>query len=395
MYLWPREIQNIVEGVLQAENPVRYLERRKDDPWAQEIIFLLFDGSQTTNFREISHEFCERKYNIVNLGCYEKTIVLRASAFLEGREEMPIKTEYLVNLDSNIASFLPQILRKTQVEEGFFAFLKYIKEWNLNLSMLPYVLEDSLNATGMKNDARAYECLLGFFAFDRLTPQELEMLPCVPEADDYCCADHAWAEMKHTRFYQRGEERRVRSIYCFLLKVYMIQFQSKRSPENKLLELFRFVNEELGVYFEFGMLLAYWYFQKSQACVTQFFQKVQPKSKNKLKDIEGMAWDLFHLWDMPTEMAVLTRQDRAIVLQALATHDDALAKIAKLNPITRIAFYQREAQITYAFSVSDILLGNFTVEELLSLKEKRERLCASVDLMGLSAELERKLLAMF
>ena len=352
MYLWPREIQNIVEGVLQSENPVRYLERRKADPWAQEIIFLLFDGSQTTNFREISHEFCERKYNIVNLGCYEKTIVLRASAFLEGREEMPIKTEYLVNLDSNIASFLPQILRKTQVEEGFFAF-------------------------------------------DRLTPQELEMLPCVPEADDYCCADHAWAEMKHTRFYQRGEERRVRSIYCFLLKVYMIQFQSKRSPENKLLELFRFVNEELGVYFEFGMLLAYWYFQKSQACVTQFFQKVQPKSKNKLKDIEGMAWDLFHLWDMPTEMAVLTRQDRAIVLQALATHDDALAKIAKLNPITRMAFYQGEAQVTYAFSVSDILLGNFTVEELLSLKEKRERLCASVDLMGLSAELERKLLAMF
>ena len=95
MYLWPREIQNRVEGVLQAENPVRYLERRKDDPWAQEIIFLLFDGSQTTNFREISHEFCERKYNIVNLAVMKRRSYSVLQLFWKGGRRCPLKQNIL------------------------------------------------------------------------------------------------------------------------------------------------------------------------------------------------------------------------------------------------------------------------------------------------------------
>lgn len=395
MYKWPNEVKQIIEGVLQVTNPVSYLEQYINNPYARYITFLLFDGNQVTNFKDISHEFCENKYNIVNLGCYEKTTVMNTSILSEKQDMLPIRAEYIINFDSNIASFLPQILKKKQIEDGFFDFLQYIKKNSLNLNLLPYVLEDSLNSTGMRNNARAYECLLSFFTFDRISIEELEALPCMANANDYCCADSAWSQMRYTHFYEFKDEKRVRAIYCFLLMVYIIQFCSKRSSQNKIIELIDFINNELGVYFEFGMLLAYWYFDKSYECVTQFFQKVQPKSKNKLKDIEGMAWDLFHLWDMPTEMAVLAQKHNAIVLQGLATHDDALAQIAKLNPITRIAFYAGEAQVKYAFSINDILIKNFSIESLANMKAKREQLCDTVDLIQLSRELEGKLLELF
>ncbi|MDO4317953.1 MAG: hypothetical protein Q4C48_07045 [Lachnospiraceae bacterium] len=392
---WPNHVKQIVEGVLQATNPISYLKQYINDPCARDITFLLFDGKQAIGFKEISHEFCEHKYNIINLGCYEKTAVINTSILSEKQEMCLIRTEYLINLDSNIASFLPQLLKKTKIEDGFLNFLKYLKRNNLKLDLIPYALEDSLNSTGMRNNARAYECLLGFFVFERMSISELDTLPCIPNVDDYCCADNAWSKMRHTHFSERENEKRARAIYCFFMMIYIIQFENKQSPRNKTAELIEFMNDKLGIYFEFGTVLAYWYFNKSYQCIEQFFQKVQPKSKNKLKNIEGMAWDLYHLWDVPTEMVILTQNDNAVVLQGLATHDDALAKIAKLNPLTRVAFYADEAQVKYAFSISDILANDSILEPLANMKAKREHLRATVDLIQLSRDLEAKLLGMF
>lgn len=391
MYKWPDETKQIISEVLQASNPIECLKQFIYNPFAKDITFLLFDGNAETNFKSISHEFSLHKYNIVNLGCYERMILINTSILSAKQNSIPIRTEYLINLDSNIASFLSKIIKNNQIEDCLWNFLYYIKKNNLNLSMVPYVLEDSLNSTGMQNNDRAYECLLSFFTFDRVTLDEFKALPCIPNVDDYCCADNAWMQMRYTRYYERKEEKRVRSIYCFLLQVYIIHFQSKRSPKNKIIELINFINNELGAYFEAGVILAYWFFNKSYKCVNRFFQKIQPTSKNKLKDIEGMAFDLFHLWDMPTEMAILTQRDDAIVLKGLATHDDALAQIAKLNPITRIAFYAEEAQVKYTFSIQDVLTENYILESLASKKIKREKLCPTVDLIQLSKVLEKKL----
>ena len=129
----------------------------------------------------------------------------------------------------------------------------------------------------MKNEARAYECLLSFFSFSNLSLQQLYSLPCVPDIIAYNHADDAWSQMKHSRFYERNNEKRVRSIYCFLLKIYIIEFRSKKSPKNKLIELVYFINTSLGIYLESGLLLAYWYFDKSYSCVSDFFQKIRKR----------------------------------------------------------------------------------------------------------------------
>lgn len=64
---------------------------------------------------------------------------------------------------------LPSILKNKPIGPDFLNFLIYIKENDLDLNISPYLLEDSLNSSGMKNEARAYECLLSFFSFSNLS----------------------------------------------------------------------------------------------------------------------------------------------------------------------------------------------------------------------------------
>jgi hypothetical protein len=307
---------------------------------------------------------------------------------LDKNDLTAIKTAYSVNIDSNIVSMLPQLLKNKPITPDFLNFLVYIKKNNLDLNISPYLLEDSLNSSGMKNEARAYECLLSFFSFSDLSLQQLYSLPISPDVIAFNHADDAWSQMKYSRFYERNDEKRVRSIYCFLLKVYIIEFGSKKSSRKKLIELVDFINTNLGIYLE----SAYWYFNKSYNCVLDFFQKIQPGAKDKLKKVEGMAWDLFHLWDIPTEMAVQSHTYNAIILQAFATHDDALAQIAKLNPIVRIAFYQQEAQVKYKLSLSNFLHNDPIIDSIIDNQKQRECLCETVDLIELSTQLEHEFL---
>lgn len=392
MYIWPKEIQQIIAEVLHAQNPITCLEKFKNYEPAKKITFLLFDGNQTTNFQYITHDYNLSKYRIVNLGNYANTAIITTSMLLDKNDLTAIKTAYSVNIDSNIVSMLPQLLKNKPITPDFLNFLVYIKKNNLDLNISPYLLEDSLNSSGMKNEARAYECLLSFFSFSDLSLQQLYSLPISPDVIAFNHADDAWSQMKYSRFYERNDEKRVHSIYCFLLKVYIIEFGSKKSSRKKLIELVDFINTNLGIYSESGLLLAYWYFNKSYNCVLDFFQKIQPGAKDKLKKVEGMAWDLFHLWDIPTEMAVQSHTYNAIILQAFATHDDALAQIAKLNPIVRIAFYQQEAQVKYKLSLSNFLHNDPIIDSIIDNQKQRECLCETVDLIELSTQLEHEFL---
>ena len=286
MYIWPKEIQQIIAEVLHAQNPITCLEKFKNYEPAKKITFLLFDGNQTTNFQYITHDYNLSKYRIVNLGNYANTAIITTSMLLDKNDLTAIKTAYSVNIDSNIVSMLPQLLKNKPITPDFLNFLVYIKKNNLDLNISPYLLEDSLNSSGMKNEARAYECLLSFFSFSDLSLQQLYSLPISPDVIAFNHADDAWSQMKYSRFYERNDEKRVRSIYCFLLKVYIIEFGSKKSSRKKLIELVDFINTNLGIYLESGLLLAYWYFNKSYNCVLDFFQKIQPGAKDKLKKVK-------------------------------------------------------------------------------------------------------------
>lgn len=94
-------------------------------------------------------------------------------------------------------------------------------------------------------------------------------------------------------------------------------------------------------------------------------------------------------------MAIQSSQNNAIILQALVTHDDALAQIAELNPVIRIAFYKQEAQVKYKLSLANILHNDPILNLIIDYQSQRENLCKTVDLIDLSSTLESQFLNLF
>ena len=135
MYIWPKEIQQIIAEVLHAQNPITCLEKFKNYEPAKKITFLLFDGNQTTNFQYITHDYNLSKYRIVNLGNYANTAIITTSMLLDKNDLTAIKTAYSVNIDSNIVSMLPQLLKNKPITPDFLNFLVYIKKNNLDLNI--------------------------------------------------------------------------------------------------------------------------------------------------------------------------------------------------------------------------------------------------------------------
>lgn len=73
------------------------------------------------------HNYNLSKYSIVNLGDYANTAIVTTSMLLDTKELTAIKTAYSVNIDSNIASMLPRILKNKPIDPDFLNFLIYIK----------------------------------------------------------------------------------------------------------------------------------------------------------------------------------------------------------------------------------------------------------------------------
>jgi hypothetical protein len=392
MYKWPENKKKFIYEILNVNNPISYFENNICE--ASGVMVLLFDGMGNTDFAKENLEICLGQYSIVNLGDYNKTIVLDDTLWKKQENgKMVIKIGQCINFDSNIVSMLLKQFTDPKIEkQEFLSLIKYIKKKNITVSCSPYLFEDSLNRNGMKNEQKAYMTLLYYFIFLRLGEDEVSnmLINIQPNEEDYILADQVWHEMTSLRKNYIKIEKRAKAIYCFLMKMFSIYFGCKKSSINKLFQLAEFINEKLGVYYEYGMLLAYWYFNNKEEA-KRFFAKVQPSSNEVLSKIEGMAWDLFHLSNMPSEMAVFTDSNNCFVLQSLVTGDMALTNITRMNPISRIAFYDKEAQVKYKYSLEDTDCDVNLLKLIEVNKMKREAISEDIDYYMLAKELEEEL----
>lgn len=387
---WSLAVNDFAAYIFAASNPIRCYGRYCNNPEFQDTTILLFDSTYDSDVKASNIKFKIGNYSIFNLGDYDKTIILQSKMFLKDAFDLqPCKIGFLANLDSNIISMLPQFFEATSSDDAFNELITHIINDKISVSAIPYCLEDSLNFSGMRNNIKVYKSLLYYSLLRRLVDEQ-KTTNYKLQASDYLDADELNHMMKSSRLQERDYERRARSIYCFLLKTYIIAFSSKKSAKHKLMELVYFVNNRLGLYLECGFILSYLYFENVNNDIKVFFQKIQRNTIDAFKKIEGMAWDLFHVWDMPTEMAITSKQFSAIILQSLVTGDAALANITTFNPINRIFIYKDEAQVKYKYNIESFINDKSVVDELINYRSQRELLCKTVDLISLSKELEHE-----
>mgnify|MGYP004479414061 FL=1 len=340
-------ILNKIQIVLCSDEPEKEIEEHKDEFIKNDVYFLFFDLKHTSRFQDIVRIYDKNGYSIFEFMKYENTILLPMQS-----DKINIIADTTIDLDSNILSMLRGSQYSLQ-NQDFLDFAKFIGRNQIQLNAMPYFLEASMNTSAMKKLESVRKCLLNYFCFSRMCNENKFYSEYMPQLEDEYRANRAYQQMLDNRKNIRNDEKEmINAIRCFLLKIYIIEFSSKKSAENKLLQLMEFVNNELGSYWENGVLLAYWYFNK-QKDVVRFFSKVKPNSRSKTKDVEGMAWDIFHLWNIPEQMFNMWKKARKINVVYLATHDRALAAIARLNPIRRLCFYKDNYGVKYTYSIRD------------------------------------------
>ena len=302
------------------------------------------------------------------------------------------QSAHLVCLDSNIISQLPAYFSNKGTGQ-LNSFIDYLISERIKISALPYMIEDSFNSSGMKNNIKVYNCVLHYAVLRRLSDgilySDKRLLP-----NDYIDADEMFHMMQASRANEINYERRAKTIYCFLLKTFFIRFNSKVTAENKVKQLIDFCNNELGIYLESGTVLAYLYFENKNVFVRRFFQKVTPSSNDCLRKIEGMAWDLYHIWDMPTEIAIQSHNN-TVFLQSFATGDKPLSDLIDVNPIERIFMYNDEAIAKYKYNIDSFISNTEIRNSIISAGSKRAILSKTVNLELLSKKLEKELLCLF
>ena len=391
---WDKQIYNFAGAVISSIDPVNTFLSNRDIVIKYKPIVLLFDGKQIEKKNNtFFEEYINDTYQIKPIANYQNLGVLNHSIFSSDFQSLKIAS--FVNLDSNIVSLLPKYFEKKNKQDfaDLSDLIEYIINMELNISSIPYFLEDSLNSSGMKNDEKVYKSTLYYCVLRRLS-SGISTTDRFPISNDYIDADEIFRLMKSTRRNEIDFEKRAKTLYCFLLKMYILKFSSKKNAPYKTEQLLDFCNNELGIYLESGLYIAFLYFEGKNNAVKNFFQKVTPSAKDILKKIEGMSWDLFHIWNIPTEMAICSNDD-IIQLQSIASGDKALIDMISVNPIERISMYNDEAIVKYRYSLVSLPETKYLCEKICLNREKRLSTNKSVNFDVLSKSLEQALLDLF
>lgn len=391
---WDKQIYNFAGAVISSIDPVNTFISNRDIVIKYKPIVLLFDGKQIEKKNNtFFEEYINDTYQIKPIANYQNLGVLNPSIFSSDFQSLKIAS--FVNLDSNIVSLLPKYFEKKNKQDfaDLSDLIEYIINMELNISSIPYFLEDSLNSSGMKNDEKVYKSTLYYCVLRRLS-SGISTTDRFPISNDYIDADEIFRLMKSTRRNEIDFEKRAKTLYCFLLKMYILKFSSKKNAPYKTEQLLDFCNNELGIYLESGLYIAFLYFEGKNNAVKNFFQKVTPSAKDILKKIEGMSWDLFHIWNIPTEMAICSNDD-IIQLQSIASGDKALIDMISVNPIERNFMYNDEAIVKYRYSLVSLPETKYLCEKICLNREKRLSTNKSVNIDVLSKSLEQALLDLF
>jgi len=343
--------------VLNAIDPIRVFKEFENELKycgvnISEIQCLLMD-EENEQSGVICHTTNIGGYYLVPLGPYQKAYLLNYTVLLDSESAIKITEE--TNIDSNVMSDFGTLAQRPEsISEDFQNMLVYLKKADIRVQNRSYMYEDSLNIKALPNSWSPYQRLLGLHMFQRLSLDDIVHKRYITVSNDYINADDDNSAMLKAHRDQSFEIRQVWAIYAFLLEVYYLQFEGTRSLTEKVNDLIVFINTKLCCYLEYELLLAYLFFEGKEKCVKSFFQKIQVGTKNSLKKIEGMAWDLFHIRYLPQQVFELSSTRRVdFIVKSILTKDKSFKDCIEFNPIKRIIKVEDNITVRYAKTPSD------------------------------------------
>lgn len=310
--------------------------------------FVVFSEGEGSKLPDALCTNYDNKFAVINLGCTDQYYAVNQQIYEEmlGTCQSDYYIDVCVELDTQAVSYLKNIFCEyNQIPdyEGIKDLVQYLQLPEVNYSCLPYLVEnaakkDTINKIECYKNIKSY---ILFKAFDyKRTLQEGKCRYNSAEEEIQLDTDGLYNDMfseKFVQYYGKFFEMQ-KSIYILLLKAICIEFtNSKKSAQNKMLELIDFVNEELGFVAERELEVCYHYFDHDDK-TKKFFKKVQKNSNHLLDIVHGMAWDLVHIRLVEKEFLTILVEDVRYAIHMLLTFDNGLKEVLKINPIEQIAF---------------------------------------------------------
>ncbi|KML13899.1 hypothetical protein VL07_00570 [Bacillus safensis] len=380
-------MENLIEELLKTDTPLDFFV---ENYYAvQDIRLFCFD----TKINNFGIDFTSRKidkYIVQSFSRLEQTLVIDKYNF--DSYFRTIKVHRCFDFDSNIISYLRDYLVHKHTDESFRKLLSYLKKSGAQISCGPYILEASANRHDI-DYKYIYESLISFFAFDNAKSiEEFESYNFNIIKNESEIAKHASRVMKEVKMKESFLDlTNYYLIYCLLLKMFEIDFKSKKSSKNKMLELLEYINHEMFAYVEKELYLAYLFFDKDKR-VSSFFDPIKKNSTNVISKISAMAWDLLHLRNLELQVAFRNSGSRDVFLHFFCSRDFGINNILNLNPIKRLAIVNKRAYPLHENNITQLEFGKQITDILLMYKHHRVENRAKSNLKKLSFKYEQSLI---
>ena len=399
----PEDVKEAINEMFLCKNLMEHMgcfqhfyEELKD------CTFVVFSEDEGIELPEALHSNYDNDFAIINIGSTNRYYAVNSTIYEEmlrtGRSDYYI--DVCVELDTQAVSYLKNIFEeynKIPDYDKIRKMIEYLQLPEVNYCCVPYLVENAAK----KDDINVIDCykniksFMLFKSFDFSVFEEKGECAYVRQEEDIQIdVDGLYNDMLSEKFYQAYENlfRMQKALYVLLLKTVCIEFTNRKSAKNKVMELFDFVNEQLGFIAERELEVCYYYFNHHEK-TKKFFKKVQKNSKDLLHTINGMAWDLIHIRLIEQQFTLKPTDEVRFAIHVLLTYDDGLKEILQINPIEQIVFYKDIPIPKLKHFWIDNIPG--AKEKLLSEENRRRRHQAFVekDVNELTRTLEAELLS--
>ena len=264
-----------------------------------------------------------------------------------------VLVDWSLSYDSNFAEALRgfimgeniDVTNKCRIER----FLRIRKNFNIQSDLLPVILENTRLHRENPNNERPRNTIAAFKLLDRIDWAKVKNYSRT-EIDDSIWYSAVSDADKDMNFYLHDPEvKRIETkalfTYAILLEMARLWFSHKNSAELNFAKLIDFCVLELGRIPTFELNLAWqFFFMKSNRL--SFFGPIYGASKDLLKNLKGMSWDLTHLRTLET-MATQSKLG-SFYLPYFVTIDKGLQELIRSNPIRLIIIDDKEKVVLTA-----------------------------------------------
>lgn len=285
-------------------------------------------------------------YATIHLGKYG-----RFYAFNEKIMADPVKAsryKYAVDiglaLDTQIVSYLAKVFvdyGKVEIYSKYSEIIEYLLTPELNCNCFLYLIENAVKVSKI-NERCVHDTIKSFLLFSNFNVKRY----LYENRCEYNKSEEE-IEAKTDEIYKKvisGEVARefheivdLQSyIYIILLKTAIIELgNSKTDQHKKMKELVDYLKCVSGIFLSRELEVCYYFFGHDKR-VQRFFKKIQKNSKDIVKTIIGMSWDLTHIRLIERVYACRTVENVDFSICCGMTSDKGLQEIMQINPIKQL-----------------------------------------------------------